>query len=457
MKAAATPPMRPCPALLLLALALLLGGFLMGGCDRPFIEPVAPEIEVVAPDLSVALAAPTLALALRVSSFRSVRRVEVQGRPAAFDAEAGLYRDTLALEQGLNRILVRVLDDAGTEASDTLYALHLPFRFAAMLARPLPEAIGGHAATRLDDGRILLTGGAPAVGAPALEAAYLLDPRSLEAVLTPGTLRAPRMGHTASLLPDGRVLLAGGSRHATPAGPADFVTKVEIFDPSTGRFSEVPLVDEAGDPPAQPMQRAWHTAAALSGEDGRVDLYLYGGLTPRAGAVRPSPFMRTFRLETNPDRLVAVGPADRFALEPMALHTQTPLEVGADGRGRYLVAGAAANAGSAFVLDFRPNAIDTRAVGAPAEAREGHAAAPLLDGLTLVAGGRTAASGLPLSTAEAFAAEPGRFFRPPEGAELAIPRWGHTATNLGGARILLVGGFLSSGQAVAHPELFLPQ
>ena len=65
-----------------------------------------------------------------------------------------------------------------------------------------------HTATRLADGRVLVTGGIRR-GEAALASAEIYDPRTSDFSAT-GEMTSPRVGHTATLLRDGRVLIAGG-------------------------------------------------------------------------------------------------------------------------------------------------------------------------------------------------------------------------------------------------------
>ena len=70
---------------------------------------------------------------------------------------------------------------------------------------------GGHSATRLADGRVLVAGGSN--GSAFVASAEIYDPATGTWTAT-GSMATPRYGHTATRLADGRVLVAGGvSRH----------------------------------------------------------------------------------------------------------------------------------------------------------------------------------------------------------------------------------------------------
>jgi hypothetical protein len=90
-------------------------------------------------------------------------------------------------------------------------------------------------ATLLADGRVLIAGGEDLSGGNAASA-ELYDPAT--GTFSPtGSMTTPRLGQTASLLPDGRVLMAGGL--AAPAGPDGLhvLASAELYDPATGTFS----------------------------------------------------------------------------------------------------------------------------------------------------------------------------------------------------------------------------
>jgi hypothetical protein len=149
---------------------------------------------------------------------------------------------------------------------------------------PLRQDRFGHAAVRLADGRVLLVGGKSivlGVSETFLATAEIFDPKTNRFHLTKMPMHVPRDRPTATLLPDGTVLIAGGQDGgATP-------TQAEIFHPRTETFTLLssPLVEG----------RMAHGAVPLP--DGRV--LLAGGWSASAKASLASmecfdPKTRTF-------------------------------------------------------------------------------------------------------------------------------------------------------------------
>ena len=110
----------------------------------------------------------------------------------------------------------------------------------------------GQSATLLPNGQVLLLGGEGTNG--PLASAELLDPRTKQAVPLKASLNHPRAWHTATLLPDGTVLIFGG------VDAVGIVTSSELFNSLTGEFQPLPQTGL--------LPRAHHTATLLT--DGLV-------------------------------------------------------------------------------------------------------------------------------------------------------------------------------------------
>jgi hypothetical protein len=111
-----------------------------------------------------------------------------------------------------------------------------------------------HTATLLPSGKVLIAGGwATLAGWPVRSSAELYDPSAHSFALT-GAMAVPRYGHTATLLPDGRVLVTGGYP-TLYVSPNLSLASAELYDTSTGTFSPAGTMTEA---------RAFHKAILLN-------------------------------------------------------------------------------------------------------------------------------------------------------------------------------------------------
>ena len=111
-----------------------------------------------------------------------------------------------------------------------------------------------NSATVLPDGSVLFTGGFGMSRAKGgiVPGSEVFDPESNEWRKAPDTVQG-RMGHTITLLPDGRVITIGGS---TAGGP---VNTAEYMEPETWQWSEITPMS---------VKRSQHTATLLN--DGRI-------------------------------------------------------------------------------------------------------------------------------------------------------------------------------------------
>lgn len=244
-----------------------------------------------------------------------------------------------------------------------------------------------HTATALPDGRVLVTGGQPHTAT-----AELYNPASGTWSPT-GSMAAARSFHTATLLQDGRVLVVGGN-----LSPTD---KPEIFNPSTNTWSATP--------PTTTPRSLGHTATLLM--DGRV--LVTGGQKAEIYDPASNTWTQTANLIASREN-----------------HTATLL-----GDGRVLIAGgASSNIALASAEIFDPTTRTWSPTGSLKIARYFHVATLLNDGRVLVTGG--VGNGV---TANSELYNPSNGTWSP-GPLFSTQTYRHTATLLTDGRVLVAAG-----------------
>jgi Galactose oxidase, central domain len=104
--------------------------------------------------------------------------------------------------------------------------------------------------TLLKDGRVLVVGGTFRQGTDQfiVLAAEIFDPATTGFTLT-GNVLAPRLDQAAVALPDGRVLIVGGVSQSDVSPDVIYTKDVDAFDPASGTFSKIGQINEGRDSP----------------------------------------------------------------------------------------------------------------------------------------------------------------------------------------------------------------
>ncbi len=277
----------------------------------------------------------------------------------------------------------------------------------------------GHTTTLLKNGTVLVAGGADTTG-PSTNAFIYVPHDPLFSYwynLPPYGLNTARYQHTATLLTNGQVLVAGGSGSSAP------LASTELYNPSTEKWTTTNSLNTA---------RYQHTATLLTN----------GQVLVTGGSSASSPLASTELFNPASGTWTTMGSltAARYG------HTATLLT-----NGQVLVTGGFGASGALASAElFNPASGTWTTVGSLAAARSGHTATLLTNGQVLVTGGLGPAGFL--ASAE--------LYNPVEMtwttvSPLAIARYNHTATLLTNGMILVAGGVGSSG-SLSSSELYNP-
>ena len=365
---------------------------------------------------------------------------------------------TLSIDQGIGSVLGETLQVV-TPNQSTTYRLTLNGSLTAdatvvvtgagltggfTATGSMTVARTGHTATLLPNGKVLMVGG----GGRTPE---LYDPGSGTFTAT-GSTTVYRYLHTATLLANGKVLIAGGW-NASAA-----VTSAELYDPSVGTFAPTGSMT---------VPRYLNTATLLldgkvlvaGGGDASAELYdPTSGTFAVTGSMRWSKAGETATLLSNGKVLIFGGTGSLPSAElfdpstgTFAAATPTAARVYQTATslldGKVLIAGG----GGTSAERYDPAEATFAATGSMSLDRYLDTATLLPNGNVLISGGWNGSAG-ELTSVELYDPGTGTFAA---GGNMTVGRYGHTATLLGTGKVLIAGGESGvNGLSVNSAELY---
>jgi hypothetical protein len=342
----------------------------------------------------------------------------------------GLY--TASNTAGMYHIVATSVADSSMTATSLVSVVKSGFTVAGSMGK----ARSGHTATLLMNGKVLIAGGT----AGPDSSAELFDPTSGTFAPT-GSMTTPRVSATATLIADGKVLITGGYGPGVSMLPK--LNSAELYDPQAGSFAVTG---------SMAIGRIKPTATLL--DDGKV--LITGGIVDGGGGGAATASTELYDPATGTFTLTG------SMISARADHTATLLA-----SGNVLIVGGwnghRADAADdppwdpLFAELFDPTSGSFAESGTMSTTRIGHSALRLADGKVLVLGGVPTIQNLHVELLDPAYAElytpSARTFSAVNGFTLS--RTAYSSTVLDSGKVLIAGGN-EAGLAISSAELLDP-
>jgi len=291
-------------------------------------------------------------------------------------------------------------------------------------AAPMSTPRSGHSAVLLPNGKVLVAGGTKIPNNQALASAELYDPGTNTWAAAASMTQAREHG-AATLMPNGRVFVAGGD-----GGGYSDPTGYEVYDPATNTWTGVQA--EYGDRPFGPALAVLHDGriliygGALTIQPGnQYEIYDPANAQPGYGKTIPDTYdFTTAAVLPDGSVLLVGGQAGYNPAGPLSTtYRFTPVPEG-------FTFGPAMNVGHCH-----------------------HTMTTLKSGGLLVVGGGFCSGAQPNGVAETFDPTNGKWY--PAGV-IQNARGFHSAVLLADGRVLVAGGFVAGQAPTATVEIYTP-
>jgi hypothetical protein len=369
----------------------------------PVVVSIFPPSDLLGP-LGVRVFSPAVNTSLNANVTWSVQEGTAGGSIAA----SGQY--TAPNNTGLFHVVATSVQDPTKNATANVTIVPAGFRPTGNMS----DGRDAHTATLLQSGKVLTAGGDPCLfegfyyqDCP-LSSAEIYDPGA-GTFATTGSMRLTRVFHTATLLRNGKVLVAGRND-----------ASAELYDPTTAKFAATGSMS---------VGRSAHTATLLA--NGKVLI---------AGGQSLSGTLATTELyDPNSETFTVTG----TMAAARSWHTATLLA-----NGKVLIAGGSNSAGMLATAElYDPATGSFSAAGSMVSKRAFHVATLLSSGNVLLTGGSAGSD--PLLSAEVYDVVAGSFTAT---GDMIAARDSHIAILLANGTVLVAGGssdFTADGGTLA--------